>query len=96
MGLENLNERRTLIEDVFKGKKDKVEIAGWVNNTRELGKIRFLVLRDVSAIIQITAVKDKVDKKIFDEIGKVPRESVVYVRGQIKVSKQDYLMFLYP
>ena len=88
MGLENLNERRTLIEDVFKGKKDKVEIAGWVNNTRELGKIRFLVLRDVSAIIQITAVKDKVDKKIFDKIGKVPRESVVYVRGQIKVSKQ--------
>ena len=71
--LKEINEKRVLIEDAFKSKKAEVCVSGWADNIRELGKIRFLVLRDASGLIQIVAVKDKVDKKIFDTIGKITR-----------------------
>jgi len=86
--LKEIHEKRILIEDAFKSKKPEVCIAGWADNIRELGKIRFLVLRDMSGMMQVTAIKDKVDKKVFDAIGKISRESVVYVKGKIKDSKQ--------
>ena len=86
MDLKKLNEKIILIKDSFKSKK--VEIAGWVYNTRGLGKIKFLLLRDISGIVQVPAVRDKVDKKIFEIMDKISRESVVYVKGSVKDSKQ--------
>jgi len=74
-----LSKSRSLISDVF-NKKGSVEIVGWVYNTRALGKIRFLILRDISGVIQITAVKDKVSEEIFRVMDSVSRESVIYVK----------------
>ena len=88
MNLKKLNEKRVLVKDVFSKSKKNVEVAGWVSNIRGLGKIRFLLLRDVSGIIQITAVKGKVSDEIFKSIDDVSRESVVYVKGVVKDSKQ--------
>ncbi len=79
--------QRKYIKDALKAKKD-VAVAGWVKNTRALGKIRFLILRDISGEIQITAVEGKTDKEVFSIIDKISRESVVYVKGQVKNSKQ--------
>jgi aspartyl-tRNA synthetase len=87
INLEKLNKNRTLIKDVFE-KKGSVEIVGWVYNTRALGKIRFLLLKDISGIIQITAVKGKVSEEIFEVIDKISSESVIYVKGELKESKQ--------
>lgn len=79
---------RTLIKDAFKSKSAKVEIKGWVHNTRGLGKIKFLLVRDRSGLIQVTAVKGKVKDDVFNSIDKVSRESVVHVKGSLKDSKQ--------
>jgi len=81
-------ENRTLISEVFSSKAKKVELAGWVKNTRALGKIKFLVLKDSSGEIQVTAVEGETDKKVFEQIDKMPRESVVMVSGEVKDSKQ--------
>jgi nondiscriminating aspartyl-tRNA synthetase len=81
-------EHRTLVSEVFSSKSKKAEIAGWVKNVRALGKIKFLVMKDMSGEIQITAVEGKVDNKIFEMMDKIPRESVVYIKGEIKDSKQ--------
>ena len=81
-------ENRIPISEVFSGKNKKVELAGWVKNTRALGKIKFLVLRDISGEIQVTAVGSETDKKIFELIDKIPRESVVSIVGEVKDSKQ--------
>jgi len=83
-----LNQKRLFIKDVFKGESKKVTVAGWVHNVRALGKIRFLVLKDSTGIIQITASKDKTKENIFNSIAKVPKESVVYVSGEVKSSSQ--------
>jgi len=84
----DLNKNRTLIKDVFNSKKPKVEIAGWVHKIRGLGKINFIVLRDISGIIQITAVKGKVSDELFNLMDKITRESVIHVKGIVKDSKQ--------
>ncbi|VVB82796.1 Aspartate--tRNA(Asp/Asn) ligase [uncultured archaeon] len=81
-------ENRIPISEVFSGKNKKVELAGWVKNTRALGKIKFLVLRDISGEIQVTAVGSETDKNIFEMIDKIPRESVVSIVGEVKDSKQ--------
>jgi aspartyl-tRNA synthetase len=88
MDLRKLDENRTLIQDVFSGKSKKAEVAGWVKNTRALGKIKFLVLKDVSGEIQITASEGKTDKKVLEMMDKIPRESVICVAGEVKESKQ--------
>jgi len=79
---------RSYVEEVLKKKKGKVEVKGWVHEIRDLGKIKFLVLRDVTGMIQVTAVKGKVDKDIFERVDKISRESVVEVEGKIVENKK--------
>ncbi len=88
MDLQKLNKNRISIKDVFDSKKKKIEIAGWVHNTRALGKIRFILLRDISGIIQITGVKGKVSDENFEIMDNLTRESVIYVKGSVVNSKQ--------
>ena len=79
---------RKYIADILKGDLGKVLVKGWVHEIRDLGKIRFLLLRDISGIIQITATKDKTDEKIFGLMKKVSRESVLEIEGKALPSKQ--------
>jgi len=81
-------ENRVLIEDVFNKKSKSAEIAGWVKNVRALGKIKFLVVRDISGEVQITASEEKTDASVFETMDKISRESVVYIKGEVKDSKQ--------
>ncbi len=81
-------EKRIAIEDVFKHKAKNVEIAGWVKNVRALGKIKFLVVRDSTGEIQVTAAEKSVDAGIFEMMDKISKESVVFVKGEVKESKQ--------
>lgn len=81
-------ERSYAAEITEKDDGKDVLLEGWVHETRDLSKIRFLVLRDISGIIQITALKDKTPKDVFDAITKIPNESVIEVRGIVKKSKQ--------
>ena len=79
---------RSYISGIIEGKKEaKALVKGWVHDTRDLGKIRFLLLRDISGIIQVTAVKSDVDKKVFD-LMTLPRESVVSIEGKTKAGRQ--------
>lgn len=79
---------RSYISGIIEGKKEaKVLVKGWVHDTRDLGKIRFLLLRDISGIMQVTAVKSDVDKKLFDLMAQA-RESVISVEGKTQLSKQ--------
>ena len=80
---------RTLIKEAFEKKAGtKVRIAGWVHDSRALGKVRFLVVRDITGRIQIVGFKPETPEHIFEMMGKLNRESVVYVEGVIKDSKQ--------
>ena len=79
--------QRDYIKDAL-GKSGKVLVKGWVSDVRDLSKIRFIVLRDMSGIIQVTGIQGKTDPKVFEIMDKIPRESVIEVEGELKDSKQ--------
>jgi aspartyl-tRNA synthetase len=78
---------RTYIKDALKG-KGKVELYGWVHEIRDLSKIRFLILKDISGRIQCVGIKGKTKDKVFELMNKISRESVVKIIGELKNSKQ--------
>ena len=87
MDLVKLNKERKYAEELTaKDDGKKVVAAGWVSTSRDLGKVRFIVLKDKSGEIQITAHKDKTKKEIFELMSKTNRESVVVVKGEVKKS----------
>jgi len=64
-----------------------VTIAGWVSKIRDIGKVKFLIVRDKEGEIQITAKKGDIDDKLVDTITKLTRESTVSVKGKIKKNR---------
>ena len=61
---------------------ERVKIAGWVHEIRDLGGIAFLILRDKSGRIQVKFAKDELDDAIVETATSVSRESVVSVVGE--------------
>lgn len=61
----------------------EVEVAGWIEDVRELGAIVFLIVRDVTGGVQIIA-----DPSMLTANGvKVTRQSSVKVRGRVQRSR---------
>lgn len=83
-----LKNRKMVDSLTAKDNGESVVIAGWVYDQRDLGKIRFLVLRDISGEIQVIAHKDKAPKEVFDLMQKVSRESVILISGKVQKSEK--------
>jgi nondiscriminating aspartyl-tRNA synthetase len=66
----------------------EVTLTGFVHETRDLGGIAFLVLRDRKGLAQITLVKKLVGKEMFKAVRSISRESVVLVRGTVKAEQK--------
>lgn len=64
-----------------------VTVGGWVYDIRDLGKIRFVIIRDLEGEIQITGFKGGASEQVLKAMGSVTRESAVIIRG--KVQKSD-------
>jgi len=78
---------RTYIKDAF-SKTGEVELYGWVHDTRDLSKIRFLILKDITGRIQTLGIQGETSEQVFNQITKLPRESAVKIKGELKDSKQ--------
>ncbi len=65
-----------------------VTVAGWLQDTRNLGGIAFLLLRDRSGIVQVTCLKKKLGDETFAKMTGIPRESVVAITGELKSNDQ--------
>ena len=85
--LQKLNKERMHIGDITsKDDGKKVTIAGWLYDDRALGKLRFLIVRDISGEIQVTGFKGETSADVFETMGKISRESVVVISGKVKKS----------
>lgn len=65
-----------------------VTVAGWVHDKRDLGGIKFLILRDRDGFLQITAPRKKVSEKIFEIFNEIGLEYVIQVKGTAVESRQ--------
>jgi len=83
----------TLIRDSGNISKEDgtATVKGWVQDTRNLGGISFITLRDRHGTLQITMPKKKIDPALFESLTRLPRESVISLTGEVKESNQTAL-----
>ena len=72
-----------LIKDVNQYEKKKVQINGWVYNSRRSGKIGFLMLRDGYGIIQCIIEKKHIGEDSFDIFKTLTQESSLSIEGEV-------------
>ena len=71
------------IQQAMSQGKGKVSIRGWVHRERGSNKLKFIVLRDSSNIIQCVLKRDNLEKQ-WDQIDKLQVESAIKLTGEIK------------
>src|SRR3989344_1127266 len=76
---------RTSIIDAGNLIGEIVDLYGWVQTIRNQGSIKFLLIRDISGIIQAVIVKNQEAAEIVDSL---TLESVIKVFGLVKSEKQ--------
>ncbi|HEY6193151.1 MAG TPA: asparagine--tRNA ligase [Bacteroidota bacterium] len=76
---------RISIEDLPRHAGETVSIRGWLYHKRSSGKIRFLVVRDGTGILQCVMAKNAVTDEVFGVFDKLTQESSVIVTGLIKM-----------
>ncbi len=59
-------------------------VAGWIHELRNLGGIAFILLRDRTGILQVTAIKKDMGPELYKELTSLSKESVIAVRGLVQ------------
>jgi len=78
--------KRILINQIKKKIGQKVKIAGFVQTIRDHGGIKFLIVRDISGIIQVVVNKSNIETAKTAEL--LNLESVVEILGVVEEEKQ--------
>ncbi|MBE0460024.1 MAG: asparagine--tRNA ligase [Candidatus Aminicenantes bacterium] len=76
------------IEEIANYKDQDVEIRGWVYNKRSSGKVRFILVRDGTGIIQATISSEKNDHPLFKKFDLLTQESSIILRGRVREDKR--------
>jgi len=76
------------IDAVGKHVGEEVSIRGWVYNKRSSGKIRFILVRDGTGIIQCVLIKDEVGGETFDKFDSLTQETSLIVSGVINEDRR--------
>src|SRR3990170_4783441 len=78
------------IAEILDGKHDEERIAirGWVYNQRSSGGIQFLMMRDGTGVIQCTLNKGNVGDDTFNNVERLPMESVLELTGVVNVENR--------
>jgi aspartyl-tRNA synthetase len=83
-----MSEERTYNKDCASKAGEKVKINGWVQENRNLGGLRFILLKDRSGEVQVTVVKGEVSEEIKEATSGLTRESYVEVVGALKANEK--------
>lgn len=75
---------RVYVEDLPQHAGKDVTLKGWLYNKRSSGKIRFLVMRDGTGLVQGVVVKGAVPDEVFNAFDKLSQESSFVMAGTVR------------
>lgn len=78
--------RTHYVGDAKKAAGQRVQVGGWVHDFRDLGRLKFVLVRDITGILQVTMKKGAVDDALLAAV-KANKEDVVSFSGTIKENK---------
>jgi len=76
-----LLKRTHYTDEIESAKGGKVVLAGWVHDTKELARMRFIWLRDRQGVAQVTIVKANATPEILKASESLGKEDVITVEG---------------
>jgi asparaginyl-tRNA synthetase len=76
--------QKVYIKDLAEYVGKEVTLKGWLHNKRSSGKVKFLILRDGSGLLQCIVFKGNVTEEVFDTADKLTQESSFEVTGLVK------------
>jgi asparaginyl-tRNA synthetase len=76
------------VEDIAAYKDQDVEIRGWVYNKTSMGKVRFILVRDGTGVIQATAFGKDENNPLFQAYDSLTQESSLIVQGRVREDKR--------
>lgn len=79
--------RRIYVENLSQHVGEEITLRGWLYNKRSSGKIRFLVVRDGTGIVQCVMTAGSIPDEVFHTFDTLTQESSLEVTG--KVRKDD-------
>ncbi|GAB6282348.1 MAG: asparagine--tRNA ligase [Ignavibacterium sp.] len=80
--------QKIFIKDLSNYNEQNVTLKGWLYNKRSSGKIRFLILRDGTGLLQCVYFKGNISDEIFELTDKVGQESSIEVTGKVREEKR--------
>jgi len=78
----------TYIEGISEYEGKEATISGWLYNMRSSGKLKFMMVRDGTGIIQAVVAKNDVDENVFILCGELTQESSIKVTGTVVEDKR--------
>ena len=78
--------KRTYVKDIASKVSKEVLLQGWVQTIRDQGGIKFIVLRDITGIVQLVISKSSLEA--FNSVAGLTLESVIETIGIVKEEKQ--------
>ncbi len=76
------------VKEIGKFDGREVTVRGWLYNKRSSGKIRFLLVRDGTGLIQCVLDRSSVSPEVFDSYEKLSQESSLMVTGKVREDKR--------
>ncbi len=76
--------QKILVKDLAQYVGKEITLYGWLYNKRSSGKLKFLMLRDGSGIVQCVYFKGTVTEKVFEDADRIGQESSIEVTGKVK------------
>ncbi|MBS1261166.1 MAG: Asparagine--tRNA ligase [Calditrichaeota bacterium] len=80
--------KRVYVEDLSRHTGEQVEIAGWLYNQRGTAKLRFLLVRDGSGIVQCIAAKNELGEGLFALARSLTQETSLAIRGTVRADER--------
>ncbi len=76
------------VADLGKYVGQEVELKGWLYNKRDIGKVRFILVRDGSGIVQGVMVKNNLPEEVWNKFDDLTLETSLIVRGKVREEKR--------
>ena len=76
------------IQDIAEHVEQEVTLKGWLYNKTDKGKLRFLLLRDGTGVIQTVVFQKNVSPEVFQATDTLTQESSLVVTGTIRKDKR--------
>ena len=80
--------KKTYIEDIGAHVDQEVTVSGWLYGQRSSGKLRFLIIRDGTGLLQCVVFEKDVDAETFALCERLTQESSVMVTGTVREDKR--------